>query len=154
MNYYFQKRPSKKHPSKPLKKGALQKSPKSASSYASKSHVAHQEKCEVSDELPKGMLSEPIEVKPILSPCMPTSDRSFEPISKPILDLDDPLGALPPKSYNDLIINSRNPKDELKSISLIPMVHPSLEDLECHEEESSHPLLEIKILPMSMEVIP
>jgi hypothetical protein len=90
------------------------------------------------------MSSEPIEVKPIMSPSMPTSDKSFEPISKPILDLDDPLGSLPPKSYNDPIIDSRNTKDELKSISLIPMTHPSLEeDSDCHEEGSAHPLIKL-----------
>ena len=79
-----------------------------------------------------------------MSPSIPTADRSFETISKPIHDLDDPLGALPPKSYNDPIINSGNPKDELKSISLIPMTHPSLEeDSHCHEEGSVHPLIKL-----------
>ena len=97
--------------------------------------MVHQEKSKISDELPQGMSSEPIEVKPIMSPSIPTADRSFETISKPIHDLDDPLGALPPKSYNDPITDSRNPKDELKSISLIPMTHPSLEDSDCHKEE-------------------
>ena len=60
LNYHFQKRPLKKHLSKPLKKGPLQKSSKSTSSYASNSHVVHQEKFEMSDELPQGMSSEPI----------------------------------------------------------------------------------------------
>jgi len=46
--------------------------------------------------------------------------------------------------HNDLIIDSRNPKDELKSISLIPMTHPSLEeDSDCHKEGSAHPLIKL-----------
>jgi len=108
LNYHFQKRSLKKHLSKPLKKGPLQKSSKSASSYASNSHVVHQVKFEILDELPQGMSSEPIEVKPIMSPSMPTSDKSFEPISKPILDLYDPLCPLPSESYGDPVIDSRD----------------------------------------------
>ena len=54
------------------------------------------------------MSSEPIEVKPMLSPSMPTSDKSFEPISKPIHDLDDPLCPLPSESYDDPVIDSRD----------------------------------------------
>ena len=53
------------------------------------------------------MLSEPIEGEPSylgtnsnLSPSMPTTDICFEPICKPILD---------PESYDDPILNSRNP---------------------------------------------
>ena len=50
------------------------------------------------------MSSEPIEgepshlANPIFSPSMPTLDVSFEPISKPILDLDDSPYDLSPKS--------------------------------------------------------
>jgi hypothetical protein len=40
-----------------------------------------------------------LEAIPILSPSMPTLDVSTEPISKPILDPDDPSYAL--KSHND-----------------------------------------------------
>ena len=78
---------------------------KLALSYASSFYVVHQEKSEILDELPQGMSSEPIEVKPILSPSIPISDMSFEPISKPILDLDDPKCALPSESYDDLVID-------------------------------------------------
>jgi hypothetical protein len=64
------------------------------------------------DELPKGMTTVPIEGEPkfleahsILSPSMPTSAISFEPISKLILDPDNPNYALPSKSYDDPVID-------------------------------------------------
>ena len=44
----------------------------------------------------------------MLSPSMPTSNKSFEPISKPILDLYDPLCPLPSESYGDPVIDSRD----------------------------------------------
>ena len=40
---------------------------------------------------------------------MPTTDICFEPIPQPILDPDDPSKALLPKSYDDPIIDFRNP---------------------------------------------
>ena len=115
LNYPIQKRPSKKHLSNPPKEGSLKKSPKLAFSHASISHVAHWEKSGISEELPTGMPSEPIEgepkcleAKPILSPSIPISDMTFEPISKPILDPDDPKCALPSESYDDPVIDSRD----------------------------------------------
>ena len=102
---------------------------------------------------------------------MPTLDVSYEPISKPILDPDNSLYALFPKSHDDprhpkhrnhegskydqeeqqqqsghsCVVTSKEwldeveasrkepgpilyPKDELKSISLINMTHPILEE--------------------------
>ena len=40
---------------------------------------------------------------------MSTLDMSFEPISTPILDPDDPPCVLPYESYDDSFIDSRNP---------------------------------------------
>ena len=42
-----------------------------------------------------------LEANPIFSPSMPTTNISFEPISKPILDPDDPSYALSPESHDD-----------------------------------------------------
>ena len=63
------------------------------------------------------MSSDPIEgeqshfeANPIFSPSMPTIDISFEPISKLILDLDDPTYALSPESHDDPINPQRHPK--------------------------------------------
>ena len=63
------------------------------------------------------MSSEPIEGEPshleavpIFSPSMPILDVSSEPISQPILDLDDPSYALSPESYDDPRNPPRHPK--------------------------------------------
>ena len=64
------------------------------------------------------MSSEPIEGEPshveanaIFSPSVPTTDISFEPISKPIVDLDDSSYALSPETHDD----PRNPKKTPKA---------------------------------------
>ena len=46
-----------------------------------------------------------VEANPIFSPSMPTTNISFEPISKPVLDLDDSSYALSPETHDD----PRNP---------------------------------------------
>ena len=50
LNYHFQKRPSKKLRSKPLKEGSLQKHPKSSSSHPSKPQVGHRTAKEMSSK--------------------------------------------------------------------------------------------------------
>ena len=51
-----------------------------------------------------------LEGNPIFSPSMPTLDVSYEPISKPILDPNDSLYALFPKSHDDPRNPLRQPK--------------------------------------------
>ena len=51
-----------------------------------------------------------VEANPIFSPSMPTTDISFEPISKPILELDDSSYALSPKTHDDPRNPPRHPK--------------------------------------------
>ena len=94
LNSHLHKRPSSEYNSNPIKKGSLGKHPYS--------HVGHWE------EFKDGMSSDAIEgepshleATPILSPSMPTLDVLSEPISQPILDLDDPSYALSPKSHDD-----------------------------------------------------
>ena len=90
------KRPSSEYNSNPLKKGSLRKRLKS------NSFGGHLEK------LKDGMSSDAIEggpshlkANPIFSPSIPTLDISSEPISKPILDLDDSSYALSPETHDD-----------------------------------------------------
>jgi hypothetical protein len=99
------KRPSSEYNLNPLKKRPLRKRPYS--------HVGRWK------EFKDGMSSEPIEgglshlANPIYSPSMTTLDVLSEPISQPILDLDDPSNALSPKSHDD----SRNPLRQPKHMS-------------------------------------
>ena len=51
-----------------------------------------------------------LEANPIFSPSMTTLDVLSEPISKPILDPDDPFYALSPKSHDDPRNPLRQPK--------------------------------------------
>ena len=64
-----------------------------------------------------------LKANPIFSPSIPTLDISSEPISKPILDLNDPSYALSPKSHDD----PRNPLRYPK--------HRSHEDYKDDQEE-------------------
>ena len=50
-----------------------------------------------------------LEPSPILSPSMSKTNICFEPISKIILNPNDPPHVLLPNTYNDPIINSGNP---------------------------------------------
>ena len=86
------------------------------------------------DEPPKGRPTVPIEGEPkslevnsIFSSSMPTFGVSFEPISKLILDPDNPNGALPSMSYDDPVIHSRD--------SLRHPRHGSHEDHKFNQEE-------------------
>ena len=103
LNSHLHKRPSSEYNSNPLKKGSLRKCPYS--------YVGHWE------ELKDGMSSKPIEGEPshleaisILSPSMLTIDISFKPISKPILDPNEPPDALSPKSHDAPRNPLRQPK--------------------------------------------
>jgi hypothetical protein len=93
LNAHLHKRPSSECNSNPLRKGSLRKCPYS--------HVGHWE------VFRDGITSDAIEGEashvaiPIFYPSMPTTDISFEPISKPILDLDDSFYALSPESRDD-----------------------------------------------------
>ena len=62
-------------------------------------------------------------VNPMFSPSMPTLDVSYEPIFKPILDPNESLYDLSPKSHDD----TRNPLRQLK--------HRSHEDHKDDQEE-------------------
>jgi hypothetical protein len=98
LNFQLHKRPSREHISNPLKEESFRKPP-----YL---HVGHREEFEdgMSSELVEGEPSH-LEAIPILSSSMPTFDVLSEPISKPILDPDDPSYILSPKSHDD----PRNP---------------------------------------------
>jgi hypothetical protein len=72
------------------------------------------------------------EANSIFSPSMPTTDISFELISKPILDPDDPFYILSSKNYD----GPRN-----------PLRHPKHRSHEAHKEEQEeqrHALLQVK----------
>ena len=102
LNFQLHKRPSREHISNPLKEESFRKPPYS--------HVGHQE--EFKDDMSSEPIGEPshLEAIPILSPSMPTLDVLSEPISKPILDPDDPFYALSPKSHDDRRNPLRQPK--------------------------------------------
>ena len=75
-----------------------------------------------------------LEANHIFSPSMLATDISFEPISKPILDLDDLSYALSPESHND----PRNPLRYPK--------HRSHEDYKDDQEEPRQWLEDVKNL--------
>jgi hypothetical protein len=127
LNFLLRKRHLSEYNSNPLKKGSLRKHPKS-NSYGE--HL---------DKLKDGMSSEPIEGGPshfeanhIFSPSMPTTDISFEPISKSILDFDDPSYVLSPESHDDPRNPLRHPK------------HRNHEDYKDDQEEPRQWLEDVK----------
>ena len=127
LNFLLHKRPSSEYNSNPLKKGSLRKHLKS------NSFGGHLEK------LKGGMSSDAIEgepshseVNPIFSPSMPTTDISFEPISEPILDLNESPDVLFPESHDDPRNLLRHPK------------HRSHEDNKEDQEEQQQWLEDIK----------
>jgi hypothetical protein len=113
LNFLLHKRPSSEYNSNPLKKGSLKKHIKS------NSFGGHLEK------LKGGMSSDAIEGGPshLEANSMPTLDVSYEPISKPILDLDDSPYDIFPESHDD----PRNPLKHPK--------HRSHEDYKDDQEE-------------------
>ena len=105
LNFQLHKRPLSEYNSSPLKKGSLRKRLKSNpfGGYLEKF------KGGMSSDTIKGESSH-LEANPILSPSMLTLDVPTEPISKLILDPDDPSYALSPKSHDDPRNLLRQPK--------------------------------------------
>jgi hypothetical protein len=90
------------HNSNPLKKGSLRKRPYS--------HIGHWEELKggISSNVIEGELSHL--ANPTFSPSISTLNVSSEPISKSILDPDDPSYTLSPKSHDDPRNLLRQPK--------------------------------------------
>jgi hypothetical protein len=103
LNAHQHKRPSSEYNLKPLKKGSLRKCPCS--------HIGHWEglKGGMSSDAIEGEMSH-VEANPMFSSSMSTTDISFEPIPRPILDPDDLSYALSPKSHDDPRNLLRQPK--------------------------------------------